>query len=170
MKYGVTLGILGVALVVVSWQFLPWSIPLAWLGLNFLILGFAHACGWQEIFGKRPNGTLPWWRMAIFLPLLFYTSLVWHLFRLLSREPRINKVSDQLSVGRRLLVSEYPEGFANYVDLTAEFQESQIIRNTPAYFAFPILDASAPSPELLEEAVKRLRTGATFIHCAQGHG
>ena len=36
--------------------------------------------------------------------------------------------------------------------------------------AFPILDASAPSPEDLQAAVASLRPGKTFVHCAQGHG
>ncbi|MCX5660599.1 MAG: hypothetical protein NTW19_12885 [Planctomycetota bacterium] len=79
-------------------------------------------------------------------------------------------MSSQLVVGRRLLAREDPGEFANYIDLTAEFQEPRAFRKRPGYGAFPILDASAPSPERLHTAVSHLRPGTTFIHCAQGHG
>jgi protein-tyrosine phosphatase len=79
-------------------------------------------------------------------------------------------VSDRLTVGRRLLAREGLDGFANYIDLTAEFSEPRALRARPDYVAFPILDASAPSPEQLYATISNLRTGKTYIHCAQGHG
>jgi hypothetical protein len=102
--------------------------------------------------------------------LLAYTGAVWHLLRLFSREPKLNRVSDELVIGRRLLASEIPGSFRHYVDLTAEFQEPRPLREAPGYVAFPILDASAPAPEALDAAVSRLGNGPTFVHCAQGHG
>jgi protein-tyrosine phosphatase len=106
----------------------------------------------------------------VFLPLLVYTTVVWHLIRLLSREPAHNAVTEQLVVGRRLLTFERAGEFANFVDLTAEFSEPSFIRSSPSYRSFPILDGGAPTPEALRAAVASLRPGRTFIHCAQGHG
>ena len=106
----------------------------------------------------------------MFLPMLGYTTLVWHLIRLFSREPARNAVSDQLVIGRRLLTFELEGEFDNFVDLTAEFSEPFAIRRSPSYRSFPILDGGAPTPEALRAAVANLRPGRTFIHCAQGHG
>jgi hypothetical protein len=131
-----------------------WSLLLLWPGANFLILGIARFKNAPGIFGKRPDGTLPFWRIACFL----------------SREPAQNTVSADLVVGRRLFPSEVDGEFVNYIDLTAEFPEPTAIRRLPAYQCFPILDGGIPRIEELNNALNRLRPGRTFIHCAQGHG
>jgi protein-tyrosine phosphatase len=138
--------------------------------LDFIILGMAHARGWHRVFGKKDDGRLPWWSWAVFLPLFAYSGLIWHLLRIFSREPRVNRVTDQLVIGRRLLGSEPPGEFANHVDLTAEFQEPSAFRKQASYLCFPILDAAAPSVGELHRAVALLKPGPTFVHCAQGHG
>lgn len=122
------------------------------------------------MFGKRPDGALPLWGWLIFVPMLSYMSAVWHLVRIFSREPARSVVTEQLVVGRRLLASELDGEFDNYVDLTAEFAEPSAIRRSPAYRSFPILNDAAPSPEALRAAVRSLRPGRTFIHCARGYG
>ena len=171
MRYAATLTALGAALVVMGLRLSLWGVLLIWLGTNFVLLGIAHFRGTHGLFGKRPDGTLPVWSWLLFFPLLIYTAGVWHLIRLFSQEPRINRVSDNLVVGRRLLAHEWPRGFYNYIDLTAEFEEPRPLRQSRnRYRAFPILDASAPTPEALREAVLRLSSGSTFVHCAQGHG
>lgn len=113
---------------------------------------------------------MPLWSRVLFLPYFVLSSAVWHAARIFSREPACNLVWEDLVVGRRLLPREVPDEFVNYVDLTAELEDPAAIRRSPGYLAFPILDASAPDPERLREAVRSLRPGATFIHCAQGHG
>jgi hypothetical protein len=73
-----------------------------------------------------------------------------------------------MTIGRRLLAQECGGGFANYVDLTAEFSEPSAIRKAPGYFSFPILDGAAPRPEVGRnrfdgqgwQGLKRQRTGA----------
>jgi len=147
-----------------------WSLLLLWPGANFLILGIAHFKNAPGIFGKRPDGTLPFWSWLIFLPLLLYTNLLWRIACLLSREPAQNTVSAGLVVGRRLFPSEVDGEFVNYVDFTAEFPEPTAIRRLSAYQCFPILDGGIPRIEELNNALDRLRPGRTFIHCAQGHG
>jgi protein-tyrosine phosphatase len=107
---------------------------------------------------------------VLFLPFLLFVGAVWHIVRLVSREPAQNEPTDNLVIGRRLLPREINGEFANYVDLTAEFQEPQAIRNAPNYVSFPILDGAAPDSRAMREVIDRLRPGRTFIHCAQGHG
>jgi hypothetical protein len=170
MSYRHLLTLLGIVLVVLGLVEHGWFLVAVWLGCDFLILGFAHGCGLHRVLGKRPNGTLPLWSWLAFLPLLIYTTAVWHLIRLFSREPARNAVNEQLVVGRRLLAFELEGEFDNFVDLTAEFSEPLSIRCSPSYRCFPILDGGAPTPEALRAAVASLRPGRTFIHCAQGHG
>ena len=170
MSYRHLLTLLGIVLVVLGLIEGGWFLLAFWLGCDFLALGVAHGRGLHSVFGKRANGTLPLWSWFVFLPLLIYTTVVWHLIRLFSREPPRNAVTEQLVVGRRLLASELDGEFDNFVDLTAEFPEPPSIRSSPSYRSFPILDGGAPTPEALRAAVASLRPGRTFVHCAQGHG
>lgn len=165
------LGLLGAVLIIVGIGEGGWSLLLIWLGTDFLILAIAHSWGAHRVFGKRSDGTLPLCSKLIFLPLLTYTTLVWHLIRIFSREAAHNVViADRLVIGRRLLPSEVGDRFDNYVDLTAEFEEPRPLRILPGYCCFPILDGAAPVPEALHKAVCSLTPGKTFIHGAQGHG
>jgi len=170
MSYRHLLTLLGVTLIVLGLVERGWFLMAVWLGCDFLILGGAHGRGFHRVFGKRPDGSLPTWSWLCFLPLLIYTSTVWHLIRLFSREPACDVVTENVVVGRRLLASEFDDEFDNYVDLTAEFSEPAAIRHSPSYRSFPILDGAAPTPEALRTVVAALKPGRTFIHCAQGHG
>jgi hypothetical protein len=170
MSYRHVLTLLGVVLVVLGLLERDWFLVAVWLGGDFLVLGLAHQRGSHRVFGKRPDGTLPLWSWLLFLPLLIYTTVVWHFVRLFSREAARNEVTERLVVGRRLLPFELEGEFDNIVDLTAEFSEPPTIRSSPAYRSFPILDGAAPTPEALGVAVASLRPGRTFVHCAQGHG
>jgi protein-tyrosine phosphatase len=171
VSYQHVIGLLGAVLVILGFVGGGWWLAAVWLGIDFLILAIAHAKGVHRIFGKRADGTLPFWSWLLYLPLLAYTSVVWHVLRALSREKHWDVVTPHLKVGRRLLPHEVvDETFANYVDLTAEFQEPVRIRKSVSYTAFPILDGSAPPCHELVDAVNRLRPGHTFIHCARGHG
>lgn len=170
MRYSILLGILGLLLVAAGLQAGTWGFLLYWLALDFIILGFAHARGKHRIFGKAADGTLPWWSWLLYLPLLAYTSFIWHLVRTFSRERVVDRVNDGIFVGRRLLPGELKEACTRYIDLTSEFQEPGEFRKPPGYFCFPILDASAPSPDQLAKAVEEVGSGPVFIHCAQGHG
>jgi hypothetical protein len=170
MRYSVSLIGLGLALIFLATAQGPWGLVLAWLGADFVAVGVAYPGRCHRVFGKRADGRIPVWSKAAFLPLLALTSAVWHLARCLSREPAHQRVHDGLVIGRRLLASELPGRFSNYVDLTAELEEPAPVRSLPGYLALPVLDASAPSPEALRAALDRLVPGPTFVHCAQGHG
>jgi hypothetical protein len=170
MSYRHLLTLLGIVLIVLGLVEQGWRLLAVWLGCDFLILGIAYRRGAHRVFGKRPDGSLPLWSWLLFFPLFIYTTTIWHLVRLFSREPAHSAVTEQLVVGRRLLAFELDGEYDDYVDLTAEFSESSVIRHSPSYRSFPILDGAAPTPEALHAAVSSLRVGRTFVHCAHGHG
>ncbi len=170
MSHRYPLILLGLALIATSVINGGLFLLLLWPGANFLTLGIAHIKNAPAIFGKRPDGTLPFWSWLIFLPLLLYTNLIWRIAYLLTREPAQNTVTNDLVVGRRLYPAEVDGEFVNYIDLTAEFPEPSAIRCLPAYQCFAILDGGIPRIADLNNALDRLRPGRTFIHCAQGHG
>lgn len=170
MRYFGLLIALGLILVSSLAVYGAWGLPVAWLGGDLLVIGCAYLKRGHRIFGKDGAGCVPLWSRILFLPYFLLSSTIWHAARIFSREQAYNLVREDLVVGRRLLPREVPDDFANYVDLTAELEEPAAIRGMPGYLAFPILDASAPDPESLRAAVRSLRPGSTFIHCAQGHG
>ncbi|MFN9375104.1 MAG: phosphatase [Planctomycetaceae bacterium] len=170
MSHRHLLTLLGLVFIALGLIERGWFLLALWLGCDFLVLGVAHGHGAHQVFGKRADGTLPWWSWLVFLPLLIGTTVVWHVIRLVSREPAYNMINEHLVVGRRLLPCELVGEFQNFVDLTAEFSEPPSIRCSPSYLCFPILDGGAPTPEALRAAIANLRPGRTFIHCAQGHG
>ena len=128
MSYRHLLTLLGGVLIALGLVEHGWCLVAVWLGCDFLILGVAHGRGSHRVFGKRADGSLPLWSWLVFLPLLIYTTAVWHLIRVFNREPAHNAVTDQLIVGRRLLPFELEGEFDNFVDLTAEFSEPTSIR------------------------------------------
>ena len=176
MKYAVLnilLGVTGTALSVAAglWQdahFL-WG---CWPAGNFFALGAAYALRCPGMFGKRQDGTLPWWSWLVFLPLHILTLLTWHSMRLFLKEPPFAAViNDRLYAGRRLLAGELPPGPLTVLDLTAEFSEPPGIVRRTDYRAFPILDAFTPSGAALPEYLLALPDHQPlYIHCAQGHG
>jgi protein-tyrosine phosphatase len=156
----------GIALVKRGWMF-----GFAWIGLNFLAVGVAHFLGAHGLFGKRRDGTLPWWSWVLFFSLHVYALAVLKLAILFGREAKVCPVCDDLFVGARPGGRDSASDFVNVVDLTAEFQEARAFRERAGYLCFPVLDACAPAVEDLEKAVARVSDGGvTFVHCAQGHG
>jgi hypothetical protein len=170
MNYRISLTFLGLVMIGFGAVDRGWAVISIWVGMNFVLLGLAHARHSHCLFGKRNDGSLPIWSWLVFLPLHTLNTLLWHSIKLLSGEPSQNAVTDHLVVGRRLLAKEVEGSFENYVDLTSEFAEPTPIGKSSYYFLFPLLDGSAPSPEALHAAVTSLRPGRTFVHCAQGHG
>jgi hypothetical protein len=101
MDYRISLPVLGLLLIMVGLLNAGPYLVFCWLGVCFLVLGIAHLFDWQRIFGKRADGRIPLWSWLSFLPLHAVTYGAWNLARLLSREERSNRITDQISVGRR---------------------------------------------------------------------
>lgn len=170
MKYSLTFALLGA--LVCYWAVSiggVWHI-LIWIAISFWILSAGYAGIGPKIFCKGPAGTIPLWIKIIHLPFLLFSWLIWHCSLILNRENPFDKVGDDLILGRRLSANELPPYIVNYVDLTAEFEDPIEIRQSTNYISLPILDASIPSAQGLISALSRLRSGNTYVHCAQGHG
>ena len=170
MKYAFTLGLMSIMLFAGSMVYPSVRWLLIWSAMSFGNVALGYAGLGTRVFGKGLDGRISLPLKILNLPYLAYTLLVWHLCRLLSREPAFNVIDDDLVIGRRLLAGEAPEGFDHYVDLTAEFDEPAPIRKRLGYRCLPILDASVPSIEELHGAVEETASGRAFVHCAQGHG
>ncbi len=123
-------------------------------------------------FGKRTDGTLAWAVWLVWGPLFAYQWMVHELLRALSKEPVADEVFPGIWVGRRPRARELPPGIAIVIDLCAEFPAARGIRHGRTYLAIPTLDATAPTPEQIVQAVDAVMaaSGAAFIHCAFGHG
>lgn len=170
MKYGMVFGFfaaLSAYYAVLSDHF---AFILAWMALSFSIVSLSYFGILKNAFYKTSEGKIPLWSKILNLPFLSYTSIVWHLYRLVSNEPPINRINDTLTVGRRLLASETEQEFDHYIDLTAEFDEPKEIREKNSYLSFPILDSSIPKFEDLIALLERIEGKNLYLHCAQGHG
>jgi protein-tyrosine phosphatase len=170
MKYAIAFGFMSIALAASALVYPSASLLLIWASISFAWVSRAYAGLGARAFGKRPDGRQSILHKILLLPYLVYSWLVWHLCRLFSKESPFNRIDDTLTVGRRLLASEIPDGFDHYVDLTAEFEDPSIIRNRPSYHCLPILDADVPTPEELNRTVEAVSNGSAYVHCAQGHG
>jgi len=170
MKYAIAFGFMSIALAAGALAYPSASILLIWTSISFACVSRAYAGRGARAFGKGPDGRLSTIHRLLLLPYLAYSSIIWHLCRLISKEPSFNRIDDTLTVGRRLLASEIPDGFDHYVDLTAEFEDPASIRIRPSYRCLPILDANVPSPEELNRTVEAVSNGSAYVHCAQGHG
>ena len=170
MKYAFAFGLMSVALVLVALNNPKLLVLLIWAAISFAWMAAGYSGLGARVIGKKRNGCIPWLTRIVLLPFLCFAWLVWHIYRVVSREDKCNRVDDKLVVGRRLLASEVDQEFDCFIDLTAEFNEPKCIRTRESYFSFPILDASVPSAEDLNAAVELVEDGNLYIHCAQGHG
>ncbi len=163
--------LLGVAalLFVPRLGLLGW-LPL-WAGFDFLAVSWAYRCHRPGIYGKRPDGGMDPLRVLLFAPHLGLIAGVWHVKRLVSREPPCNRLGDGLIVSRRLLEHEMPAGVTTVVDLAAEFRELPALRSVN-YHGLPVMDGEAPDAAKLSALLGALpREGGTILmHCAEGHG
>ena len=170
MKYTIAFLIIGGLVSALACSLGEWWHLLHWFSLSCFALSAGYAGLGARVFGKRSDGRIPIWSKITHLPYMIFAECVWQLVRVCSRENPTDAVTDELILGRRLRTSELSEDVANYVDLTAETEDPKAIRDRMGYIAFPILDASVPSPTALRSAISRLSPGRTFVHCAQGHG
>ncbi len=170
MAYAISLIALGLLLIGWAGSLAGWFWVLAWLGMNMVALGLAHATGFHQLYGKKPDGTLPFSTKLLHFPFLLFAWVTWQLYRITSHEAAWNEVTKDLVIGRRLLANENPDDFTNYIDLTSEFDEPPTHRRRSGYKCVGMLDGSTAKADVLLTALKALPPGRTYIHCAQGHG
>jgi hypothetical protein len=170
MRYAITFSLMGVLLLYPPFSFGNFYVLCLWPASNCIALGIGYAWLGPGIFGKSPNGKMLFSLKIFYLPFLLFTLSIWHITRVVSRENPYDRVSESLIIGRRLLGKEIPGNITNYVDLTSEFEDPRLIRESIQYICLPILDGSVPKPEELQTLLQKLDEGTTYIHCAQGHG
>lgn len=172
MKYGLLFLFLAIAIAIAAARGGHWAWLLFYPAFSFGAIAVAYLFSAPGVFGKRMDGKRSWLGTLLVLPYVIYVSAVWHLLRLISREPKFNWLDEDMVLSRRLLAHELPEHIASVVDLTCEFTEPKDRWNIRSYVCFPMLDASTAT-------VGEIRTLATdilhmpkpvLIHCAQGHG
>ena len=146
MKYAVFFLACSVGLVVVAFPWTASSVLKLWGSLALGVVGLGYAGVGPRIFGKGSDGRMRPLNVLILAPYLLLLWSVWHLSRALRRESPFNELVEGITIGRRLLPGEYPEGIESVVDLTAEFPASSRIRQGRNYRAFPILDGHPPRP------------------------
>ena len=168
MKYGLLFLLLSGQLVCAALLFGGWFLLLFWPALCFGVVGGSYVKRGPRAFGKRDDGSMSFVSITLLLPYLGYLWTVWHTVRLVSREPAYNIVADGITIGRRLLSHERPSKTHTVVDLTCEFPEPSGMRSVAQYKAFPMLDATAASPDSLVAFVRSLSStdDSIYIHCA----
>lgn len=172
MKYGFLFLMIGAVLLGNTvWRGGPFWV-LLWPGVSFLLVAAGYFGLGPRIFGKRPDGTMAAFAVAVLLPYLLLTWGTWHLLRLIIREDCYNELLPGLFVGRRPLARDLPKHVAVVVDLTAEFPEHRSVRSGRRYISFPILDGGTADVGKFSALVGQVAESkeATYIHCAQGHG
>lgn len=157
-------------LVYVAITFGIW--PLWWLAAVLFAAWLVYLASAPGAFMKRPDGTLPWYSWVLWAPLFAWQWIGHEFVRHLTKEPVADEVGPGVWVGRRPRADELPAGIKVVVDLCAEMPAARGVRDGRVYVTIPTLDARAPSPEQIAEAVDQVvaADGPAFIHCAFGHG
>jgi protein-tyrosine phosphatase len=173
VRHGVLFLLLGGGcLVLAAASGVPALVPWAWAGASFAAVGVAYLARRPAFLGKRPNGAMASSRVVALLPYFALTWALWHLQRLLSREPSFSEVAPGLWVARRPAAGErLPSGVCMVVDLTAELPRPRSLPRGVAYACLPTLDAAAPDEPAFRGLLDRLvRAEGVYVHCASGHG
>lgn len=173
MRYAVLFLILAAGLLLAAVNQAGWCWLIAWPACSALVIAGGYAGLGSRVFGKRPTGEHAPWALALHLPYLLMTSIVWHVERIVMPENAADEVAPGLWVGRRPYHHEIPAGVRWVIDLTAEFGVARRVRSGGRdYLCWPTLDGHVCDDRTFVEAARRIAAleGGVYIHCAQGHG
>ncbi len=143
-----------------------------WPATVMIAAWIVYLVGVPRAFGKRPDGSLPWYAWLAWGPLFLYQWIGHELVRRFTREPVASEVAPGVWVGRRPRAHELGSDIAMVVDLCAEMPAARGVHDGRTYLTIPTLDARAPTPRQIAEAVDQVVAagGPALIHCAFGHG
>lgn len=172
MKYGFLFLLLAIVLGGAAVRGGPWTWILFYPAFSFVVVASAYVCSAPVLFGKRLDGRRSATGTLLLMPYLVYVAAVWNIIRLLSREPKIRNLNDEIVLSRRLLGHERPSNIASAVDLTCEFTEPSESWSGSSYLCYPMLDGTATTATGIGGLVDEIMTlpRPVLIHCAQGHG
>ncbi len=179
MRYALVFGLLAALLVflglVTAGPTNGFSLIALYPAMSILLIAVAYAIGRPALLGKRADGGRDWILRILLAPYLLLTRLCFLLYKLPGRHTPACEVIPNLFLGRRLTAAEavrFP-GVA-VIDLAAEFSEVLVLRQPDRYLSLPVLDATAPTEEQLNAAVRWIESHIphrpVYVHCALGHG
>ncbi|MCD8042779.1 MAG: phosphatase PAP2 family protein [Tannerellaceae bacterium] len=156
-----------------------WGLFLLWPAITFGIVGWAYY-RMNGAFLKGKNGTIRPLRKIGCYPYILAYRLIRRYARKSSREP-VTELLPGLYAGA-CLSSRRLAGYgmdANTItfDLSAEIEENKIVRESPDYHCFPLLDIVAIRGQdmeyltrLIAEKYRNRRPGEKiYIHCTMGY-
>ena len=153
MKYAALFLTLGPALVIEAVVCRGLYCLLVWPGMSLTLVGLAYLRLGPSVFGKKSDGTMAWYSVALLLPYLLAVWVVWHVARIVGREDCYNEAAPGLLVGRRPRSNEVPNEVSLVVDLAAEFIECRAVRTGHRYISAPVLDTGVKRVLLFVAAV-----------------
>jgi len=154
---------------------------LGWVAISFWLVAAAYFINAGWIFRKHSDGSIPRYIRWLFIPIFLFIKS-YHLWAIRKDStPAIQKIDEQLFLGRRLLVSEIDKIEAKQIDaildVTAEFgaPDWTLIEKKINYLNIPVLDHKPPSKDQLIQAVNWIhghikKDKNVMIHCALGRG
>jgi cytochrome c553 len=172
MRYMVIFLLLAVGLTVLAVQRGGWVYLLLWPAASAAVVAAGYAGLGARVFGKRRDGGVAPWALALHLPYLLITLVVWQVIRLTIPERAADQVAPGIWVGRRPYDAEIPPSARWVIDVTAEFWPARRVRTGRGYACHPTLDAHVSDDRAFAAAVRDVTAldGDVLIHCAQGHG
>ena len=145
----------------------PYVYILIWPAINMCVMAIAYIFNKPSlILGKKEDGSINIFLLALNLPWLIFTWLIFKLQIWLSKE----RFSDNIS-GTKIWLSRRPTdkddltSFDTIIDLTCEFVKDKTDKN---YQCYPNLDGNILKnlPNLRKINLEH----NILIHCANGHG
>lgn len=169
---------LALALLLFAWAGwgLGWWLLLLWPAASMLVVAAGYLGLGPSVFGKQPDGSVPWWIQLFLLP---YLAAYWGCYPLvflvnewLRGERPADEIAPGIYAGRRPAPHEIPPDVVQIVDLTCEYPVPPEIAAKYRYRTLPILDGTVPPLADLAALVEELAAspGPLLIHCAIGHG
>jgi protein-tyrosine phosphatase len=152
---------------------LPAGALLFWPAGALALVAIAYSGAGPAVFQKT-HGAISSAAEWILLPWLIVQSLIRRRWRSGPPWADMDKV---LRFGRRPSRAEarilLADGVIAVIDLAAESTETRLLVEKTAYRQISVLDLTAPSPALLEEAVDFIREqsarGRVYVHCELGY-
>ena len=130
---------------------------------------------------KNVDGTTNKTVLKLMGPFIYFEKKAWKKWREKGHEEIFEEVTKDLYIGSKLKEKDIKalqeEGISAVLDLVAEFDAPESIRNNPEieYICIPVLDGSTPtlrefaqSAYFVSEAIKTGRK--VLVHCIFGHG
>jgi hypothetical protein len=171
LAFAIVLALLALEFAAAAFALGGFALVLLWPAFALFTVAVAYAIDRPSLFG-RDGPTFRLCPRLILAPYLAFAAALWHILRLIERQPPWGYLTEDILIGRRLLAHEYPHSIASIVDLTCEFSEQLPTHGSVSYLNVPLLDGGRPRPEMFPEVVRRVLAlpRPLYIHCARGHG